>query len=528
MNEKEYLDYIEEWKKQNKDLIDSGKCRKVFLECLPNKIWHNKNKEKILVISWKESIGHKIHFIYNNIEDDLEIINYNSKTTKLKVKYNKECDIRTSIIKANNIGRIVNIITNGFKIKIEQTFKDEKRNLTIIDREYRIKYKKDGRKENQKWYKYKCNKCGFDCGEHYKNGKLVKELWILESALLRNQGCSCCASQIVAKGINDIPTTAPWMIKYFTNGYKDAIQYTKSSGQRIYPICPDCGRIKDKLTPIFKIYARKSIGCYCEDGQRYPEKFAHSILIQLNINFETEYSPKWCKYLFRNKLRQGRYDSYFKLNNKKYIVEMDGGWHNSDNKMTGQTKEQSKEIDKYKDKLAKEHGIEVIRIDCDYKECENRFEYIKNNIINNSRLNEIFDFNKINWVQCEESTCSNLVKKVCELKRNNPDISTVEIIKIMGYSKTTIIRYLKQGSILGWCNYDTKKEMKKSGIKSGTKTGKRVEIFKDNISLGIFDSTLKLESLSEILFKIKLDHRSISLVCNGKQKKHKGFTFKYV
>ena len=43
--------------------------RKVFLENLPRKRTGN-------FIDWKNCVGYKVHFIYDNIEGDLEIIDY--------------------------------------------------------------------------------------------------------------------------------------------------------------------------------------------------------------------------------------------------------------------------------------------------------------------------------------------------------------------------------------------------------------------------------------------------------------------
>ena len=93
-----------------------------------------------------------------------------------------------------------------------------------------------------------CVKCGYECGEHYKKQEYKKEYWIIETDILQNHGCPvCCRNpQIVVKGINDIPTTAPWMIPYFQGGYEEAKLYTFSSSYKINPICPDCGNIKNK------------------------------------------------------------------------------------------------------------------------------------------------------------------------------------------------------------------------------------------------------------------------------------------
>lgn len=199
-----------------------------------------------------------------------------------------------------------------------------------------------------------------ECGGHYKNGEYNNEYYIAESSLLKGIGCPVCCQnpQIVVENINSIPTTAPWMIPYFQEGYDEAQKYTKCSGDYIYPICPDCGRIKNDKVKICSIHKNNSIGCYCSDGKPYGEKLMFTVLEKLNIDFETEYSPNWCKYEFKNKIRQGRYDFYILSMN--LIIEMDGGWHKEYNNQSGQTKEESQYIDNKKDVLAREHDIKLL------------------------------------------------------------------------------------------------------------------------------------------------------------------------
>lgn len=57
---------------------------------------------------------------------------------------------------------------------------------------------------------------------------------------------------------------------------------------------------------------------------------------------------------------------------------------------------------------------------------------------------------------------------------------------------------------------------------------KPIEMFKNNISLGVFKSATYLDRESEKLFGIKLNRNGISEVARGKRKKHKGYTFKYI
>ena len=75
---------------------------------------------------------------------------------------------------------------------------------------------------------------------------------------------------------------------------------------------------------------------------------------------------------------------------------------------------------------------------------------------------------------------------------------------------------------------ESRRKMSEAKIGEANYKSKRVEIFKNEISLGIFPCTMELERQSEELFGKKLLHSSISAVCLGKRKSHKGFQFKFV
>ena len=49
-----------------------------------------------------------------------------------------------------------------------------------------------------------------------------------ERQILNGKRCACCSNSVVVEGINDIPTTAPWMVDYFPGGYEEAKRYTKN------------------------------------------------------------------------------------------------------------------------------------------------------------------------------------------------------------------------------------------------------------------------------------------------------------
>ena len=69
-----------------------------------------------------------------------------------------------------------------------------------------------------------------------------------------------------------------------------------------------------------------------------------------------------------------------------------------------------------KDRIAEEMQIPLIRIDCYYSD----FSYIKTQILR-SDLNYIVNLQDIDWDTVEECSYSNLVKKVCEFKKENPE-----------------------------------------------------------------------------------------------------------
>jgi len=491
--------------------------KKMFLDNLPK--WGKEGMGNEGTINWEESINKQSKFFYNGIKGYVEIIAYEKNTHKLTIKYNEESFIiLTDSFKDCKLGKFLKQNTSEFKIEKDTIYKDNKRDITIIDREYRPRYTKDGGlKQNEKWYKYHCNKDGH-------------EDWMVEGNLQCGNGCSACSGNIIIEGINSVVDTHPWMIEFFQGGYDEAKLYNKwGSGNPnnpkglIHPICPDCGRVKSKKISIASIYQCHSIGCSCGKSISYPNKFAYNLLEQFKIDFETEYSPYWIK--------PKRYDFYFELNNNKYILEMDGSLgHGKNNYKNNMTSEESKIIDDYKDEQARLHGIEVIRINCNYGS-NDRFEYIKKNILN-SKLNLLFNLSKIDWLKIEKFCYSNLVKYICEYKKQNSNMTTTEIGKIFKLSNTTIATYLKKGNTFGWCTYNGYDEFIKNNLRNSEKNrirnGKPVEIFKNYISLGIFTSCIKLDEQSEELFETKLDNKSISAVCIGSRKIYKGFTFKYI
>lgn len=467
--------------------------RKVFLDELPR---------KGKIIDWKSSVGYKVKFIYDEIKGELEIINHEACDMMLTLKYNGNLrKINTSGLKKASLGYVLGIMSKDFRYDVRTKFD----NIEIIDREIRTRNRKDKRNENQKWYKYHCNKCG-------------NEDWIEENNLKRRQGCNVCSNNKVLKGYNDIATTDHWMIDLGMSE-EDAYKYTRHSNKQIKVICPYCK--KEKNIIISNMYRRKSIGCSCGDGFSYPEKFISCLLNQLNIKYINQLSKNdfnWCGLL--------RYDFY--LFDYNCIIETNGRQHYVETifktKRTRSLKSEQ-ENDEYKRDLALNNGInKYIILDCS----ESNLEWIKNSVLN-SELNDIFNLSKIDWMKCEEFALSNRAKEICDYwNKKDKWENTKDVANMFSISRTTVTKYLKQGTKLGWCNYDVEEEMRKRRIMASKAKCKPIRIFKDGVELFTIGSAQELEHISEELFGFKLFGSNVAEVCKGKKSQYKGFQFKYV
>lgn len=342
-----------------------------------------------------------------------------------------------------------------FKYSIGDTITTHGRNLLIIDREYRQKIGYKNEKSyniNQKYYKYMCLNCG-------------NEDWILEYSLSGNRhyGCNACCTppRKVVKGVNDITTTAPWMVKYFKCGEDEAAQYMKYNNTKIEMVCPDCGRIHIKSP--YLVYAAGTLSCPCSDGWSYPNKFMYTLLEQIGVNFRAEKHFEWS---------DGKiYDDYIEYNNLKIITEQHGIQHYKECGNLVRTLEEERENDLYKYNLAMENGIDYYFT---INASESNMEYIKNSIILSVLLKLLnVDAENIDWNKCAEFATSNLAKNICVYKNENPEITLREIAKIFHVGYNTVLKCIKIGNKYGWCNYqmldDYKMKLDKGQIDRGQK-----------------------------------------------------------
>lgn len=226
--------------------------KKVFLDDLPR--WGKGGRGREGTINWNECLGEKVKFIYDNIEGEIEILE--NLGEKIKIIYNNRIfDINKDSFKRCKLGNLLKKITKEFKIEIGMHFKDEKRDYVITGREYRSRENKSNINgdiflKDEKWYKYHCNKCGWNEG------------WVIEYSVLHGYGCACCTNQVVVEGINDIPTTNPEMIKHFQGGYEEAKLYTRASSKKINTKCSICG--ESKVMSIYRIKGEEIVCQKCK------------------------------------------------------------------------------------------------------------------------------------------------------------------------------------------------------------------------------------------------------------------------
>lgn len=450
----------------------------INLDELPRKPYNGTQR-----IDWKNSIGYKCDFVYENIIGEVEIIDCIDH--KIVFKYKDKIDtISSTNFSRCNFARILNK-TKNFKLELNTTFTNNERNATIISREYRT----DNKGIVKKWYKLHCNKC--NC-----------EYWVVEQDVVKQKQCNVCGKypKIVVKGVNDALTKCPEIKKYLVD-VEDGYKYTKNSKQKIHVRCPDCGELK--YIPMSYLTSRGLVCSKCGDGKSYPNKFMFNILEQLNIDFEAEYSPKWSNSRF--------YDFY--IPSLKIIIEMDGYFHYKDNNLNKRKKEESIKIDLFKDEVAYKHGIKVIRVDCNYSRVRDRFEYIKNSILNSELIN-YFDFGKIVWETSDKYCHSNICKQFCLFYEDNRDLMNIsKMCEIFKIGRDIGTKYLKVGGRLGWCKYNTKHYMNK------------VKVVETN---DIFDSVNMCASSSLKLYGVQFNSSGIHRVCKGEKSDLYGYHFEYV
>lgn len=323
-------------------------------------------------------------------------------------------------------------------------------------------------------------------------------------------GCPYCAGHRVLAGFNDLWTTNPDVAALLTDP-DDGYLVAKMSHAKKNFTCPMCGKKQDKL--VMNV-VRRGLQCNnCSDHISFPNRFSRAFFSQLPVeNYTPEYTSSW--------LRPYLYDNYFEYQGKRFVVENDAGIGHG-NKQWGSGNKpdvEGKMRDEFKDALASEHGIHVIRIDTQESTCE----YIKRHILA-SELAQIFDLSNIDWVKCDIDAQKNLVKEVCELYMSGMK-RLKDIANVVKLSDQSVRNYLKRGYTFGWCDY-----VPKNGPTDKTHLANGRKIIITDKSTGQqfhFNSITKCASQIYDTCGIKISRNTIVKYCNNNQS-YQGFLFSF-
>ena len=225
----------------------------------------------------------------------------------------------------------------------------------------------------------------------------------------------------------------------------------------------------------------------------------YSFFDQLNEEYKPEFNPDWAN----GKL----YDIL--LINRNEIWEMHGLQHYEESnwsKYGGRNLQEEQENDKIKKELAEKNGFKYIVVDCR----RSTIEYIKSSILNIPEIHK-YDLSNIDFLKCHNFACNSLVLTVSKLWDSGiRDISEIE--NLTKLERQTVIKYLKQGSLLNMCTYIQKKKFKRSII----------QLTLDNIFISQWDS------IAEASRKLNVNSRNICACCQGDKNYSHAGKFKWM
>lgn len=266
--------------------------------------------------------------------------------------------------------------------------------------------------------------------------------------VLRGFGCPCCAGKVIGPAPeykNSIwaSTYREHFSKYLSDDQMK--QYMPKSNQKIGINCPYCGFYKQV---IISVLANNGMGCKCSDGISYPNKFIYSVLDQLNIDYQPEYSDTWTD--------DRVYDIY--CESLRLIIENHGPQHYENCSLTERTLQEEQENDKYKQYLALQNGVDhYVVLDCRHSE----EEWIKNSLMS-SILPRLLKFNEvdIDWKQASLFAIKNLAAQAACLYNGGLNVKSISVKLHAGQS--TVTKWLNKMTKIGLCNYNGRNEKVKA------------------------------------------------------------------
>ena len=302
-----------------------------------------------------------------------------------------------------------------------------------------------------------------------------------------HQGCPYCSGRYFITGESDLYTIYPEIAKLLLNP-EEGRMMSKCCDKKAKFKCPYCGTVSEHMV---SNVVRRGFSCpTCSDGVSYPNKFAASMFMQLNVQFTHEFTFDDASY---------RYDFY--LPEYNMIVEMNGRQHYEQWGRSSRTLEEEQLNDKNKmDFAINKNILHYIIIDSRYSD----INYISKNILK-SKLSDVFDLSVVNWRACGYFASGSLVSKAAELYNNGNSVA--DISNILKYSVTTVRKFLKKATKLNLCQYVPSKGF-----------------LMDNHKIILLNNNEVFNSMSDASRKYNVPVANISKVCLH-ERKYAGIDF---
>lgn len=446
-------------------------------------------------IKWDECTNTYIPFLYDGIHGNMKVLS-SEGYHHVNIEYNDDVYKITRIGLTNGFfDKIIHKQKYDFCYNIGDVLMDNKRNLKIVNRKTI---------NGKRYYNCLCNNCNY-----------LNNVNIIESDLKLGYGCPVCSNHRMVVGYNDFNTIYPELSQFIINEEDKHIQC--KSRKVISWECPMCnGIIYDSPNHVLTY----GLICnHCSTKYSFAENVMCNILESLNVKYEKgkvfEWSSRKNKELSGNRI----YDFYIPSLN--CIIEVHGEQHYSHPRgnWTKRTLEEEQQNDRLKYNLALQNGIShYIVIDCK----KSTIKWIKESVMSNIKFCELFDTNLIDWGKVASFKIDDTYKKVCELWNNGMSIGNIATeLKIDRHKVKDLLSLSIENN---HTNYSHDIAVERGAVIVGSKKAKPIYCIETN---QYFQSIALCEKISEQIFGIKLTNNNMSRQIN-KNKKHKGYTFKYV
>ncbi len=373
----------------------------IDLESLP----HKKSR-----INWKESIGERVQFRYDDISGIITLKRLLPDNTHIVIEYKgKEYQFKKNKLSRVPFGVMLGRIYFDYKYNIGEQIKKDERSISAKATGQYTKATTNSSKT--RFYQLKCDRC--------------QQLYERNENAVERTGCPICSNHQIVIGVNDLWSTHEFIAKQLKNP-EDGYKTSYGKNKKMDWICPFCKQEAKGLIPAQVLNAINSyVPCKCcSDGYSFPNKFFYNLLKKTGVLFIPEKTFLWgglCRYDF--------YIPEFEM-----IVELHGAQH-YDKRFP-----EIAQNDVYKRDLALSNNIKhYIEIDCR----RSNARFIFDNL--NKNLSDFFDFSGIDIdeiAMLAQKKISEIVLEV--LEKNGYDVGitanqmSIHRATVSGYLNTAI------------------------------------------------------------------------------------------